>query len=311
MWISDLDLNSLTPLVIIGGSWFGSRSLSTLLGLVLDPLVVLGSLRSLQSLESPSHHFDVIETSLWFSISRWFSMMKLFSVFPNHSERMVRAIVNLFILLVWATEVCYSYSKIGLAPHQSANPSSSSMVALGYTCLRSSSSPRVIDSRASNHMTVPTPALVESSLLLPPSTMRSIDPPLPHSVSDLDLPIVIRKVSIVSRFMTSPQVPNMNAVIRIPKYLKNAPSHGSDLVTWRSKKQLVVAYSALTNLAQLLRCHKHPRQKTISCVAAKVPSETTTPHQHNTNFPVLSVTPQVASPQPPCPPAPLITAIGT
>ncbi len=36
---------------------------------------------------------------------------------------------------------------------QSANPSSSSMVALGYTCLRSSSSPRVIDSRASNHMT--------------------------------------------------------------------------------------------------------------------------------------------------------------
>jgi hypothetical protein len=94
-------------------------------------------------------------------------------------------------------------------------------------------------------------------------------------------PNISYTVSIVSRFMTNPQVPHMNAVIRIPKYLKNAPSHGlfyrsfghlcikgytntdwtgspldrksitsyctfigSDLITWRSKKQLVIAHSA-------------------------------------------------------------------
>ena len=33
-------------------------------------------------------------------------------------------------------------------------------------------------------------------------------------------------VSIVSQFMTSPQDPHMNAVIRILKYLKNAPGRG-------------------------------------------------------------------------------------
>ena len=33
-------------------------------------------------------------------------------------------------------------------------------------------------------------------------------------------------VSIVSQFMTNPRVPHMNAIIRILKYLKNAPNHG-------------------------------------------------------------------------------------
>jgi hypothetical protein len=39
-------------------------------------------------------------------------------------------------------------------------------------------------------------------------------------------PDISYAVSIVSQFMTHPRVPHMNAVIRILKYLKNAPSRG-------------------------------------------------------------------------------------
>ena len=39
-------------------------------------------------------------------------------------------------------------------------------------------------------------------------------------------PDISYTVSIVSQFMTNPQVPRMNAVIRILKYLKNAPGRG-------------------------------------------------------------------------------------
>ena len=39
-------------------------------------------------------------------------------------------------------------------------------------------------------------------------------------------PDISYAISIVSQFMTSPRVSHMNAIIRILKYLKNAPGRG-------------------------------------------------------------------------------------
>jgi hypothetical protein len=39
-------------------------------------------------------------------------------------------------------------------------------------------------------------------------------------------PDISYAISIVSQFMTGPRDPHMNAIIRILKYLKNAPGHG-------------------------------------------------------------------------------------
>ncbi|RVW82434.1 Retrovirus-related Pol polyprotein from transposon RE1 [Vitis vinifera] len=50
-------------------------------------------------------------------------------------------------------------------------------------------------------------------------------------------------VSVVSQFMHSPTEEQMEAVYRILRYLKMTPGKGN-LVTWRSKKQSVVARSS-------------------------------------------------------------------
>jgi hypothetical protein len=79
----------------------------------------------------------------------------------------------------------------------------------------------------------PVAAPMEPNLKLMPDEDDFIDDPNTYRrlvckfiYLSITRPDISYAISIVSQFMTSPRVSHMNAIIRILKYLKNAPSRG-------------------------------------------------------------------------------------